>query len=586
MVVQGNNSKIEIKLKNVENINDSYKTKCDIVVMYTGVNYYKERYTLEAIMDAIPTLKNTPILGVFNFAKKDFEDHVPRTTKEGYSTHETTIYGHVPESATVEVDLREILKHDGSKETVQEIVVKDCILHTGIYGELVEVLNESKSQSMEVVWLDTQYNEEEDITEILKFQFKALCILGNDITPVYENGNVGIIKELIYSQQEESKKRSLKHIEQYITEMELQENKEFVNKVYSIYENKKEEIQVDKFLQEYLAKYSMTEEQALELETKVTVKDDKLFIEDKEVEYTEDNLTELNEQLDAYMMELGYAVEDEVIENEKDEEKEEEKSVEELLEEYNLTKEEIETVVNLDSVDIPSLEVLLKTLNIDAVKEAYEKNKKEEESKLTLIEDLEDKMKEELVNVLIQSIESVLEGVTKEGQNYSLKSDLNTLDSLVYNKAYTVVDVLDTLAFNHVVNNSPKLVKSTIEELGKTITELYEAYQLAVTNSAEIQELLDKNTEKLTAYETKENKDNVDKVLEEFDFTAEDFTEDVYSMDSESVKTLCYVTLGKKEYSKQNGSKNYSTQIPKNFKNTDNDETHDVDKLISELKSM
>lgn len=578
MLAESNTSNVGITLNNFINIQDSYKTKCDVTIMYTGVNYYGERYTLEAIHKALPTLKNTPIVGVFSFVTKDFNDHVPRVEINGYSTHETIVYGHVPESAEVVLQDKEIIKHDGTQAIVQEVTVKNCILHTGIYGELKELIDNSKSQSMEVVWLDTKHNEE-GIIDVLDFKFKALCILGDNITPVYENGNVSVVKELTYSSKEADVKRTIEKVEKYIKEMNLEDNKEFTDKIYSIYESNKEENNLKEFLEKIIAKYKIDDENLEEFNKIVTLKDEKLFINGNEIDE------------DKYEEEVTMVIES-IVNQEDEEVKSEEidgenkETVQDVLQEFNVTKEELETIVNVDEVGVSNLKLILKTLNIEAVKENYNKKGAEENSKLILIGELDNDKQSELVKMLLDIIETLNSNVEEVDKSYSLQNDLQVLDNITYNKAYEVIDVLDTLAFNHVLYESPKLVKATLEELESKIKGLVNAYQLAVNNSKEIQALLDENTKKLNEFEYEANKTAIDNLLEEFNFNKDDFKEDIYSMKVGEVETLCYVTIGKKEYSKRDEVKKYSTSIPVSNRFTEKDMEENIDKLIDEIKKF
>lgn len=143
--------------------------------------------TKEAVTNALPTLKNIPIVGEFNEAIDDFKGHGGAIDLDSYKfIHTTKPYGVVPESATYEWE--EVKGRDG---TIREyLTIHDCYLWTGRYEEAQSVIENGKGQSMEIEVTDGFWNEDEEAYQIDGFVFSALCILGDDVEPAFEDASI------------------------------------------------------------------------------------------------------------------------------------------------------------------------------------------------------------------------------------------------------------------------------------------------------------------------------------------------------------------------------------------------------------
>ena len=143
--------------------------------------------TKDAVEKALPTLKNIPIVGEYSEENKDYKGHGGAISMDDYRfIHTTKPYGVVPESATYSWE--EVKGRDG---TIREYLTIDgCYLWTGRYEEAFSVVERGKGQSMEIEVTDGRWVEEEEAYQIDNFTFSALCILGDDTEPAFEDANI------------------------------------------------------------------------------------------------------------------------------------------------------------------------------------------------------------------------------------------------------------------------------------------------------------------------------------------------------------------------------------------------------------
>lgn len=169
-------------ISDVKQINPLFST-CKVRVLYTGKNRNMSIITKDAVTKALPTLAGIPIVGEFSEENKDFKGHGGAISMDDYRyIHTTKPYGFVPESATYaweEIRGKEYLTIDG------------CYLWTGRYEEAYSIIEKGKGQSMEIEVTDGRWDEEEEAYQIDNFIFSALCILGDDTEPAFEDASIG-----------------------------------------------------------------------------------------------------------------------------------------------------------------------------------------------------------------------------------------------------------------------------------------------------------------------------------------------------------------------------------------------------------
>lgn len=215
-------------VSDVKQINPLFST-CKVRVMYTGLNRNMSYISKDSVERALPTIKNIPIVGEFSESVEDFKGHGGKIDLDTYKfIHTTKPYGIVPESATYDwesIDGKEYLTIDG------------CYLWTGRYEEANSIIKNGKGQSMEIEVTDGQWNEKQEAYQINDFIFTALCILGDDVEPAFENAKI-----TAYSLDKDSFKKEFSLM---------------MNELKESLQDKED----NKLLEELLKKYNLTTEQ-------------------------------------------------------------------------------------------------------------------------------------------------------------------------------------------------------------------------------------------------------------------------------------------------------------------------------------
>jgi hypothetical protein len=189
----------------------------------------------DAVDKALPSMAGIPIVGEYSVENQDFKGHGGAIDLNDYRfIHTTKPYGFVPESATVQwVDVRGA---DGATRSYLE--VDGCYLWTGRYEEALSVIQNGKSQSMEIEVTDGTWDEKSESYVINNFIFSALCILGDDVEPAFEDANI-----TAYSLNKDSFKQ------------------EFTQMLSELKESLKQNKEVNPMLKDLLVKYSTTVEE-------------------------------------------------------------------------------------------------------------------------------------------------------------------------------------------------------------------------------------------------------------------------------------------------------------------------------------
>lgn len=154
--------------------------------MYTGKNRNMSIITKDAVTKALPTLVGIPIVGEYSVENEDFKGHGGSIDLNSYKyIHTTKPYGFVPESATYEWE--EVKTRDGSREY---LTIDGCYLWTGRYEEAYSIIEKGKGQSMEIEVTEGAWDESQEAYQIDNFNFSALCVLGDDVEPAFEDANI------------------------------------------------------------------------------------------------------------------------------------------------------------------------------------------------------------------------------------------------------------------------------------------------------------------------------------------------------------------------------------------------------------
>ncbi|WJJ55264.1 hypothetical protein QB910_000020 [Dabrowskivirus KKP3916] len=181
-----NTLRYEATFADVEPVNPLFSS-CKIYVCYADENRNGSVLPKDVIEDAIGTIYNIPIVGRFSEDLDDFVDHGGKievtgqgADKEIKYVHTTVPYGLVPESANI------------TWETIDDkeyLVIEGALLWTGRYPEAQVVIDEGRPQSMEIEVVSGRFNKQKQFV-VNEFVFSALCILGDDVEPAFEDAQI------------------------------------------------------------------------------------------------------------------------------------------------------------------------------------------------------------------------------------------------------------------------------------------------------------------------------------------------------------------------------------------------------------
>ena len=194
-------SAVDFEIINIEPMND-YISECEIKVFYHGRNR-NGSYISKAVGNQIAnSLPRAPIVALYNEQIDDYVDHGEEIiiNREGIKFIKKTIpYG------AVDKDTPAVWKKFwDSKGIEREYLVVRGFLWTGRYPHLKQILEKPKGQSMEFFeesidgnWAKFD-NEEDEIFIFNEASVSALCILGDDVEPCFEDATIGK-PEILYS---------------------------------------------------------------------------------------------------------------------------------------------------------------------------------------------------------------------------------------------------------------------------------------------------------------------------------------------------------------------------------------------------
>lgn len=381
--------KFETEISDIKQVNPLFST-CRVKVMYHGENNNGSYISKESTERALPTIKNIPIVGEFSEENGDFKGHGGSIDLDTYKyIHTTKPYGVVPESATYSWE--EVKQWDG---TVKEYLVIDgCYLWTGRYEEAREVIKNGKSQSMEIEVTNGHFDEERDLYFINDFIFSSLCILGDDVSPAFEDSSL-----VEYSLDKDSFKREfnlmMKDLNMSLNEEEEKMFKDLLEK-YSLTLEDLDAKNID---------YSEATEEQLEEKIKEVFelpKDDKEVVEGEGAEQEVEKEDETTEPTEPEQDKEGK--EDEEVETPKEDEvetepepeiedaeteKEETVSLEEF-EKLSKKLAEYESTMETVGAELKSLREFKKSVEMESHKEEVEALVKEFGLEIEDLEDLD-----------------------------------------------------------------------------------------------------------------------------------------------------------------------------------------------------
>ena len=184
-----------IELINVTPLNPLI-SKCQIKVCYVGDTPNRNRsiITKDVARQMANSLPGSPIVGFYNEAKGDFEEHnrVIDISNGEFKIKDTTRpYGFVDLNAKVW-----FAKYLDDDQVEREYLVTEGFLWTGQYPECKRILDEGNNQSMELdektlnAFWTRHSNGKPKFFIVNEAIISKLCVLGEDNEPCFEGSNI------------------------------------------------------------------------------------------------------------------------------------------------------------------------------------------------------------------------------------------------------------------------------------------------------------------------------------------------------------------------------------------------------------
>lgn len=182
------NTNISILTNSKHRLNPEFSL-CDVDVMYVNENRNGTDISREVVEDAIYSLYGVPIVGEWIEDENRFGDHGEKIeiTRDKITYKVTTKpIGFVTKEAVDNAEWIEKPLPNGH-EIKTWLRLRKCVLWTGRYEEAQSIIENGTFQSMEVKFLDGQY-EDNGFFKPSKMIFSALCAIG--VEPCFEEANI------------------------------------------------------------------------------------------------------------------------------------------------------------------------------------------------------------------------------------------------------------------------------------------------------------------------------------------------------------------------------------------------------------
>lgn len=184
----------EMTIFDIVDLNKSFAAaKC--LVCYTGRNRNYSTIGRQQLLDAAPSIRNIPVVGRYDADKNDFGGHDIKVVNKKDSidiVNATIPFGVVPESANQWFETRIV---NGEEK---ECFFTDIVLWKRQHGYEHIAKAGTISESMEINVMEYTVDDS-NYCIIDKFEFEALCLLGSEVTPCFENACVQMYSNEIVS---------------------------------------------------------------------------------------------------------------------------------------------------------------------------------------------------------------------------------------------------------------------------------------------------------------------------------------------------------------------------------------------------
>ena len=153
--------------------------KLKMYLGHTEENHNGYYFSEQSYIDALPSLKNIPIVAKINDIIQDFEGHNTYEDERGIVSRNTDVMGIIPETNNARFEVRDDLAPDGIP---RKYLVADGLVWTRNI-KLLEVLQDKQGvvkNSLEIGKVDLTVNNN-GVSIVNSFQFEALCLLGDGV---------------------------------------------------------------------------------------------------------------------------------------------------------------------------------------------------------------------------------------------------------------------------------------------------------------------------------------------------------------------------------------------------------------------
>lgn len=259
------NTQVPITFEKVNQVDDRF-VQVKIWLMHLGKNYNQSIFDKEVVIEAMETLKNTPILGYIEesmVGDKDFRGHEMELVVEDGELKTKYIgsaYGVIPQDCNPRFEQKM-----GDTGEMLDYLVVDGLLWTK-FDDAVSIIEDSGnevSQSMELHDNFDGYWDDEGWFNFTKFSFYGACMLGENILPAMQKASV----EKVFSTN--------------VIQNEIAKKLEEFNQAFS--KNHFKEVEHQMTLEELLVKYEISAEDL----TEKGINSEEFSIEDLEAKIKE-----------------------------------------------------------------------------------------------------------------------------------------------------------------------------------------------------------------------------------------------------------------------------------------------------------
>lgn len=177
-------SYFSVSTKNFERVNSEF-TKCSISIMGYDEIANGTKFSKENILNACPTLNYVPVIGYWDDKDEDFSDHGIEYILSSDGIEE--VIKTIPFGVVIKDSYRfDTITMNNGEEV--EYLFADCYLWNRNEKAIDKVKEGRCNQSMEISIND--YAERDNYIDITDFEFTALCILGENVAPAFNNARI------------------------------------------------------------------------------------------------------------------------------------------------------------------------------------------------------------------------------------------------------------------------------------------------------------------------------------------------------------------------------------------------------------